>query len=318
MKHIDKLKSSLIIAFVAGFIYYAFADFDTIKKIPYFAYETFKSAIGPKAAPEENVLLAADKKKNENVINTEIASVQESAFLDPGSFPGIMFPNMPDFSNYIKVGDFGGGAVLSRDFKRARDYSVGDFGFDSDFGPSMVRLADFRDWESLDSNEKIVKLKIRSLDSLNIYLDEAMSKLGESLTKMSEQLNSEEFLKALPHFDSDEFKVEIDFDSESLKNEIEESMKDFKENMKDFDKNKYEFKNYKFDMNEFKDSMEKFKEDMEEYKENMEEYKENMKELQENMKEYKEGMKELKKKIKNMDSSKSKKYENSGSGIIES
>ena len=45
MKQKDKILSSLLIAFVAGFIYYAFADYDTFKRIPQIAFETIKSAV---------------------------------------------------------------------------------------------------------------------------------------------------------------------------------------------------------------------------------------------------------------------------------
>ncbi len=310
MKHKDKLISSLIVAFVAGFIYYAFADFDAIKKIPYLAYETFKSAIEPKEAPEEKAPVAPEKKKSENIYAVDTDIPAENNNSGGSTLSDILHSYLPDFSQYIRVSDFGGGMAYAPYRKIARE-QVSDFGFNSDFGPSMIKLADYTDYDPFDSNEVIVKLKIRSLDSINLYLDESMSKMNEALSKLNEQLNSEEFLKALPQFDSDDFKVEINIDKDELRREIEESMEGYKENMNEMKENMREFKfelkniipdikkhrldsnHYRFDMQEFKDSMKEFEENMKEYKENMEDYRENMKEFRENMDELKKKMKEL-------------------------
>ncbi|MCE1164723.1 MAG: hypothetical protein LWX07_04885 [Bacteroidetes bacterium] len=317
MKHKDKLISSLIIAFVAGFIYYAFADFDTIKKIPYLAYETFKSAIEPKEAPEENTPVTPEKKKQENLYASELNTPVENGGSDGSALKDIILSYLPDFSKYLQVPDFGGGMAYAPYVKVPKEH-MNDFGFNSDFGPSMIRLADYNGYDPFDSNEVIVKLKIKSLDSLNIYLDESMSKLNDALSKLNEQLNSEEFLKALPHFDSDDFKVDIDKDE--LRKEIEESMEDYKDNMEDMKENmkdlKFdlksmipEMKGFKIDSTRMKFDMQEFKDSMKEFEENMKEYQENMQEYKENMKEFKENMKDLKKKMKDMDTSRMKRIE---------
>lgn len=310
MKHKDKLISSLIVAFVAGFIYYAFADFDTIKKIPYLAYETFKSAIEPDDVPEVKAPAPPEKKKPDNIYASDIEAPAENTNSGGSSLSDILHSYLPDFSQYIRVPDFGGSMAYAP-YRRIPKEQVSDFGFNSDFGPSMIKLADFNDYDPFDSNEVIVKLKIKSLDSLNIYLDESMSKLNEALSKLNEQLNSEEFIKALPQFDSEDFRVEVDIDKDDLQREIEESMEDYRENMNEMKENmreyKFDLKNiipelkkhkldslrYKFDMQEFKDSMKEFEENMKEYQENMEDYKENMKEFRENMDELKKKMKEI-------------------------
>jgi len=319
MKHIDKMKSSLIIALVAGFIYYAFSDFDTIKKIPYLAYETFKSAIETSETTEESSPTITEKKNTDFTLKEVSENNEVPAVPEESSLRDVIFSYLPDFSKYIQVPDFGGSTAYAYSHRIPKEH-ISDFGFNSDFGPSMVRVSDYGEYYPFDSNEVIVKLKIKSLDSLNIYLDESMLKLNEALSKLNEQLMSDEFLKALPHFDSNQFKVEVDIDGDELRREIEESMEDYREGMKDY---KDEMKNFKFEfrnqMDELKDlkldtvkikfDVEEFKDSMQEFEENMKEYKENMKEYQENMQEFKENMKELKEKMKDIEKSKMKKIE---------
>lgn len=319
MKHIDKMKSSLIIALVAGFIYYAFSDFDTIKKIPYLAYETFKSAIETGETTEETSPSVTEKKNTDITLKEVSENTEAPAVPDESSLRDVIFSYLPDFSKYIQVPDFGGSTAYAYSHRIPKE-RMSDFGFNSDFGPSVMRVSDYSDYYPFDSNEIIVKLKIKSLDSLNIYLDESMSKLNEALSKINEQFMSAEFFKALPHFDSNQFKVEVDIDGDELRREIEESMKDYREGMKDY---KNEMRNYNFEFNDqmkelrdlkldtmqIKFDMEEFRDSMQELEQNMKEYKENMKEYEENMKEFKENMKELKEKMKDVEKSKMKKIE---------
>ena len=259
MKQKDKILSSLLIAFVAGFIYYAFADYDNFIKIPQLAYETIKSAVVN--SPSEDVKTEItdkfiSKDKNEyQPDNISVKSIASSVALEDG-----IFAHIPDLSNLINVNDFGGHIYLNEDKlkKLERLEKLQDFGFNTDFGDGMIELANYDDmYNPLDSNELKVRIKVHNLDSLNFYLDNSMSKLNESLSKLNEQLQSEEFLKNIPEIDLKDVDIEIDMDD--LKEALKENMKEFDENMKEFN----------FDMKEFKDSMKLFKESMKELKKNM-------------------------------------------------
>lgn len=259
MKQKDKILSSLLIAFVAGFIYYAFADYDNFIKIPQLAYETIKSAVVN--TPSEEIKtefteknIAKEQKDNQPDFISVKSTTSSVAFED-----GI-FAHIPDFSNLINVNDFGGHIYLNEEKlkKLERLDKMQDFGFNTDFGDGMMELANYDEmYNPLDSNERKVRFKIHNLDSLNFYLDNSMSKLNESLSKLNEQLQSEEFLNNIPEIDMKDIDVEIDMDD--LKEELKENMKEFDENMKEFN----------FDMKEFKDSMKLFKESMKELKKNM-------------------------------------------------
>jgi len=267
MKQKDKILSSLMIAFVAGFIYYAFADYDTFKKIPQLAFETIKTAVTNTTQSDMDDAEINEKdivkdEKDEN--NSDIVSVKVPAYnviLEDG-----IFAHIPDFTNFIKVDDFGGKVYVDEERlkKLEKLEKLQDFGFNSSFGDGMVAFAgDDGMYYPLDSNEMKVRIKIRNLDSLNFYIDNSMLKLNESLSKLTEQLQSEEFLKNVPDIDLKDMKeldnIDVEVDVDEIKEAIKESMKDFDENMKEF----------KFDMKEFKDSMKQFKENMQELKKNI-------------------------------------------------
>jgi hypothetical protein len=255
MKQKEYLLSSLMIAFVAGFIYYAFADPDIIKKIPTLAYQT--------------ILSVTDTR--ETALDNKEYGLKTTKLTEPSEYPGsvtVRVPsyisslaelgiNIPDFSNFIRVRDFGGGIISFNDNNSGVREHPGDFGFDMHFGDDMTEYAGYYDIAPLDSIERRVRIKIHNMDSLNITLNDMMSKLNESIEKMTEQFKSEEFTKNFKNFDGKEFEINIDADE--LKSEIDESMKDFDEDMKEF----------KYDMKEFQDSMKKLNEEMKDLKESM-------------------------------------------------
>ncbi len=256
MKQKDKILSSLMIAFVAGFIYYAFADYDTFKRIPQLAFETIKSAVIKTQTNDVNAdIIEKNIAKDQKDIQSEILSVktpENNVVLEDG-----IFAHIPDFSSFLRIEDFGGKVSLSEE-KLKKLEKLQDFGFNSDFGNGLIAFANYDEMGyPLDSNEMKIRIKIHNLDSLNLYIDNSMLKLNESLSKLNEQLQSEEFLKNIPEIDMKEIDIEVDVDE--IKEAIKESMKDFDENMKEFN----------FDMKEFKDSMKLFKENMKELKKNM-------------------------------------------------
>jgi hypothetical protein len=266
MKQKDKILSSLIIAFVAGFIYYAFADYDTFKRIPQLAYETIKTAVTNTTQTEKD----ADEINSKNIVkdekydvNSDIISVKlpaNNVVLEDG-----IFAHIPDFTNFVRVDDFGGKVYIDEErLKRLEKLEkMQDFGFNYNFGDGMIAFANNDEMgRPLDSNELKIRIKIKNLDSLNFYIDNSMLKLNESLSKLTEQLTSEEFLKNIPEIDLKDMQdIDVEVDVDEIKDAIKESMKDFDENMKEF----------KFDMKEFKDSMKQFKENMKELKKNMKE-----------------------------------------------
>ncbi|MEI7484622.1 MAG: hypothetical protein WCK13_07910 [Ignavibacteriota bacterium] len=256
MKQKDKILSSLLIAFVAGFIYYAFADYDNFIKIPQLAYETIKSAVVN--TPSEDTKTEITEKnivKEQKEVQPDYISVKATAnsiALEDG-----IFAHIPDLSNLLRVDDFGGHIYINEEKLEKLD-KIQDFGFNTEFGEGMMALANYDEMDMpLDTNDLKVRIKIRNLDSLNFYLDNSMMKLNESLSKLTEQLRSEDFLNNVPEIDMNDIEVEIDMDD--LKETIKESMNEFDENMKEFN----------YDMKEFKDSMKDFKESMKELKNNL-------------------------------------------------
>lgn len=259
MKQKDKILSSLIIAFVAGFIYYAFADYDNFIKIPQLAYETIKSAVVTTPADENKSDITnkniTKEQREEQPDYISVKATSNSIALEDG-----IFAHIPDLSNLLRVDDFGGHVYINEEKlkKLEKLEDIQDFGFSTDFGEGMMALVNYDDMDMpLDSNDLKVRIKIRNLDSLNFYIDNSMMKLNESLSKLTEQLRSEDFLNNVPEIDMNDIEVEIDMDD--LKETIKESMNEFDENMKEFN----------FDMKEFKDSMKDFKESMKELKNNL-------------------------------------------------
>ncbi|MCI0472251.1 MAG: hypothetical protein L0Y76_01565 [Ignavibacteria bacterium] len=262
MKQKEYLLSSLLIAFVAGFIYYAFADTDIIKKIPTLAYQTILSVTDNRESTGET------RELNTKVIGETKNDLNGDELSNPtlNSLPinAAFSINIPDFSNFIKVQDFGGGIISFSGKELPEKYHSGDFGFHTSFGDDMIEYAGYYDAMPLDSNERRVRIKIHNMDSLNITLNEMVSKLNESIEKMTEQFRSEEFMKNFKDFDDKNFEVHIDADE--IKAEIDESMKDFNEEMEKFNQDMEEFQ---FDMKELQDSMKKMNEEMKGLKDSM-------------------------------------------------
>lgn len=259
MKQKDKIVSSLIIAFVAGFIYYTFADFDVIKKIPQLAYETVKTAIIKNNSEDSDVLNTGQKNTasiNHDEFKEEVSvkSNDNVIVLENG-----VFAHIPNLSNLIRFAEINEEDIINTS-ELKKIAKLEDFGFNTRFTDGSFEFASFDPEEydeALDSHKVKINIKMKNLDSLNIYLDNSMSKLNETLSKLNEKLMSEEFLRNIPEISDDEIDVEVDADE--IKEALKESMKEFDENMKEFN----------FDMKEFKDSMKMFKESMKEVKKNM-------------------------------------------------
>lgn len=256
MKQKDRLVSSLIIALVAGFIYYAYADFETISKIPQFAYQTIKSAVFPEKASTEPESVT-DKNLTSVKKSDEVEANQTDSFDNEVITENAEYAQLPDH-NYIFR--YLRGMPIFTDEQIEKLEKLSDFGFNTDFsGRDMQFVNQVPEELNLDSHKIRVNVKIKNLDSINIYIDKSMEKLNESLSKLNEQLKSEEFRRDLPEIDTDDINVEVDTDA--IKESIKESMKEFDENMMEFNS----------EMKEFKDSMKQFKESMKELKKNMKE-----------------------------------------------
>ena len=256
MKQKDRFVSSLIIALVAGFIYYAFGESEVIRRIPQLAYETVKSVISPEKANSDFTL---ENDKNLTMVLREENGNTNNEEQIPAIFEEAEYAQLPDLSLLMRYRSEGDVAFLSnthlKELEKLNEL-VNVAVLPTDF---MQYVNYMPDLEPLDSGRIKIKVKIENMDSLNVFIDKSMMKLNESLSKLNEQLKSEEFLKNLPEIDTDDIDVDIDVDVDDIKESVKESMKEFEENMKEFD----------FDMKEFKDSMKKFNESMEELKKNM-------------------------------------------------
>ena len=256
MKQKDRFVSSLIIALVAGFIYYAFGESEVIRRIPQLAYETVKSVISPEKANSDFTL---ENDKNLTMVSKEENGNTNNEEQIPAIFEEAEYAQLPDLSLLMRYRSEGDVAFLSnkhlKELEKLNEL-VNVAVLPTDF---MQYVNYMPDLEPLDSGRIKIKVKIENMDSLNVFIDKSMMKLNESLSKLNEQLKSEEFLKNIPEIDTDDIDVDIDVDVDDIKESVKESMKVFEENMKEFD----------FDMKEFKDSMKKFNESMEELKKNM-------------------------------------------------
>mgnify|MGYP001183657912 FL=1 len=256
MKQKDRFVSSLIIALVAGFIYYAFGESEVIRRIPQLAYETVKSVISPEKANSDFTL---ENDKNLTMVLREENGNTNNEEQIPAIFEEAEYAQLPDLSLLMRYRSEGDVAFLSnkhlKELEKLNEL-VNVAVLPTDF---MQYVNYMPDLEPLDSGRIKIKVKIENMDSLNVFIDKSMMKLNESLSKLNEQLKSEEFLKNIPEIDTDDIDVDIDVDVDDIKESVKESMKEFEENMKEFD----------FDMKEFKDSMKKFNESMEELKKNM-------------------------------------------------
>lgn len=256
MKQKDRFVSSLIIALVAGFIYYAFGESEVIRRIPQLAYETVKSVISPEKANSDFTL---ENDKNLTMVSKEENGNTNNEEQIPAIFEEAEYAQLPDLSLLMRYRSEGDVAFLSnkhlKELEKLNEL-VNVAVLPTDF---MQYVNYMPDLEPLDSGRIKIKVKIENMDSLNVFIDKSMMKLNESLSKLNEQLKSEEFLKNIPEIDTDDIDVDIDVDVDDIKESVKESMKEFEENMKEFD----------FDMKEFKDSMKKFNESMEELKKNM-------------------------------------------------
>ena len=256
MKQKDRFVSSLIIALVAGFIYYAFGESEVIRRIPQLAYETVKSVISPEKANSDFTL---ENDKNLTMVLREENGNTNNEEQIPAIFEEAEYAQLPDLSLLMRYRSEGDVAFLSnkhlKELEKLNEL-VNVAVLPTDF---MQYVNYMPDLEPLDSGRIKIKVKIENMDSLNVFIDKSMMKLKESLSKLNEQLKSEEFLKNIPEIDTDDIDVDIDVDVDDIKESVKESMKVFEENMKEFD----------FDMKEFKDSMKKFNESMEELKKNM-------------------------------------------------
>jgi len=137
MKQKEYLLSSLMIAFVAGFIYYAFADSEIIKKLPALAYQTVLSVADNRESTDETKdMNRLNQKESEPIYKGE-----ETVVLIPSKVSALASfgVNIPDFSNFIRVPDFGGGIIPYSGNVLPERYHSGDFhpGGRSDYQPKI-------------------------------------------------------------------------------------------------------------------------------------------------------------------------------------
>lgn len=254
MKQKDKLVSSLIIALVAGFIYYAFGESETIKRIPQFAYETVKSVIMPE---EADPVITPEIEKPRSFADAQNIDNIETAEKTPLILEEAEYAQLPDLSMIMRLPNEGGRAFLSNKHLEKLE-KIKELEHIRVLQDSYMQYAGIdTDIDPLDSGRFKIRVKIANMDSLNLYIDKSMSKLNESLSKLNEQLKNEDFLKNLPEVDTENIDIEVDVDE--IKESVKESMKEFEESMKEFN----------FDMKEFKDSMKELKDSMKELKEKM-------------------------------------------------
>lgn len=305
MKQKEKIFSSLLVAIVAGFIYYTFADVETIKSLPQFAYKIFISSDkedNSSAALNAGVYVSSlkDKKSDfpedelkKDLFNEEI--IVSSADLSNPSSLAYVFSNVSRVFPYVSIPDFVPEAdrVVYRKSERKFRDKKDDFAVYTEFeypDDDIIHLISYDDETCSDSDRVRIHIRMKSLDSMNVHLDRAMEKLNKSLESLNDKIAEHNFDIDIPDLKPEDFEFNFKFDME----EFREDMKEFQKDMKDF----------KLDMKELEGNVEMFQFDSKELEENMKELKENLKELQENLNEMKhESKKDMKKfKTKRIDS----------------
>lgn len=110
MKQKDRFVSSLIIALVAGFIYYAFGESEVIRRIPQLAYETVKSVISPEKANSDFTL---ENDKNLTMVSKEENGNTNNEEQIPAIFEEAEYAQLPDLSLLMRYRSEGDVAFLS-------------------------------------------------------------------------------------------------------------------------------------------------------------------------------------------------------------
>ncbi len=284
MKNKDKLLSSMIIALVAGFIYYQFSDSEVVKKIPQLAYRLLVPS------GHESTFDSGNEKENNKSEKKTFSSTTEN--------------NYPSENTEIANPAYGGESILNRLNAYSRDFAFGNLVRIPDFLPEKVyfdRDQFGADMKHLDKSveeieiplEKLgininrdifvytasnygfnpdslrYKIKIPDMDSFSVNLDNAMKKLNFAMEKLTAELNDKNFEVIVPDDEIPDLPElpEIDAKEQENLNELgkikEFDMKEFKEGMKEFEK---EMQNFKFEMKDYQENMKKFKEDLKEMK----------------------------------------------------
>ncbi|MBL7129702.1 MAG: hypothetical protein ISS16_12065 [Ignavibacteria bacterium] len=317
MKKKTNLLSSLLIALIAGFIYFQFGGVEDIKSIASLGFRMVSEPIEDITTTQlasNGIRINITNKKmdgsskqnvNENYVYIKNGS-KNLAVIDHNSNT-ISFTNnhegteVPFFENSPMT--------IEGEITFSPEYFV-PFSKDNDIYLETIRIPNYQEYiteadplvdyykatipieicnvtpmsiKLTDSNT--IELNIKGLEwkGMNHKLNVAMKKLNTALRKLSENLKDMDFR----------------FHIEGNQEEFELSMKEFEAGMKEFEQEMREF-GYDFeqDMKEFEQDMKEYEEDMKEYEEDMKEYEKDMKEYEQDMREYEQDMKEYEEDVK--------------------
>ena len=307
MKQKKNLASSLLVALLAGFIYYQLGGVEDIQKIASFGYQMMSNpveritknevAVNGKLIEINNLIRETQPDlitSEENQLDSEQGMIELAVTYPISSFVSSISDdlykiNMSTDENSLLTheGDFAVNSeyyipkIIFENKKDLRNIRPNDNNECEDVIASVddfymvsipVKIYDDDDPITViidDSN--YIKFDIEKLefDKFDVKFDDAMVKLNIAIGKLTDNLKVMDF----------------DFNNEQNKAEFKLKMKEFEEDMKEFE---IEMKELDFDIDA---DMQEFKEDMKEFKENMKKYKEDMKEhnkeLKENLKEHK-------------------------------
>ena len=313
MKNKTNLLSSLLIALIAGFIYFQFGGVEDIKRIASLSFQIISK-------PIDDVTSSVYAKSGKLVYITHSNDEENSKV--------ILYGNKYDSKKGLKdiaVVDSDGNIIsISQDDLNKIEMSVyesspmtieGEITFNpeyyvpfskhsNDVYLESIRVPDYQDYiveadplvdyykatipieicnatpmKIMFTDSNIIKFNLKGLElkSTNLKLNVAMEKLNLALEKLSDNLRVMDF----------------NFNDKENQKEFELNMKEFEADMKEFEQEMKEF-GYDFedDMEEFEQDMREYEEDMREYEEDMREYEEDMKEYERDMREYEQDMKE--------------------------
>ena len=319
MKKKTNLLSALLIALIAGFIYFQFGGVEDIKSIASLGFRMVSEPLeeitntqlasngirinitnkkmeeSSKQNVNENYAYMKNGSKNLAVID----NISTNVSLTHENYVGIEIPFnensqmriegeitfSPEY--YIPLSMINNDVYLET--IRVPDYQ----GYITEADPLVdyykaiipIEICEVTPMMVMLTDSNTMKFNIKGLEwkGMNHKLNDAMKKLNKVLRKLSENLRNTDFR----------------FHIEGNQEEFELNMKEFEADMKEFEQEMKEFGlDFEDDMEEFEQDMREYEEDMREYEEDMREYEQDMREYEEDMKEYEEDMKEYEQDMK--------------------